>query len=345
MFLKQLSEAVGVSGREAEVRDLIRAEIKDDVDQIETDALGNLIAFKEGKPEYPTILLAAHMDEIGLMITDITDDGLLKFKPIGGIDKRILVSKQVVVGPDKIPGLIGAKAIHLQEPDERKNPLDYGELYIDIGTKEKEESEKLIELGMMATFATEFKHLGTDTVKGKAFDDRVGCAALVELLQQEHQLSIIAAFTVQEEIGLRGASVVAYDLDPDLALVVEGTSASDVPDSKEAGYSTQLGAGPALTVQDGSLIPSQPVVNKLIEVAKQNEIPYQFRKLTTAGTDAGAIHLTKEGIRTAVMSLPCRYIHSPASLINLNDYQATVKLLTKFCEEMEEGGLTDEGIN
>ncbi|AGB41318.1 peptidase family protein [Halobacteroides halobius DSM 5150] len=345
MLLKELTEANGVSGREKEVRGLIRQKISSYVDEIRTDSIGNLIAHKKGDSSKPTIMLTAHMDEIGLMITDITKDGLLKFKPIGGIDKRVLVSKQVLVGEDRIPGVIGAKAIHLQEPEEREQPLDYKSLYIDIGAKDKEEGEKLVDLGTMATFNTKYKRLGAKTAKGKAFDDRIGCAALIELLQEDYNLPLYAVFTAQEEVGTRGASIAAYNINPDLALVLEGTTASDVPGSEEEDYSTSLGQGPAFTVQDGSVIPHKTIVNKLIEIAEKEKINYQFRRSTAAGNDAGAIHLTREGIPSGVISVPCRYIHSPVSLVNLDDYQRTIKLTKLFCQEVAKGGIDDERIS
>ncbi|OCL26436.1 peptidase M42 [Orenia metallireducens] len=345
MLLKRLSEAIGVSSKEDEVRNIIKEELVNYVDELRTDALGNLIAYKKGKKLSPRLMIAAHMDEIGLMITDVTEDGLLSFKPVGGIDKRILVSKRVLVGEDKIPGVIGAKAIHLQKPDERKKPLDYKQLYIDIGTKDKKESENLVELGTMASFDSKYEQLGKDTVKGKAFDDRVGCAALVELMKKDYEFPIYGVFTVQEEVGARGATVAAYDIEPDLALVLEGTTAADIPDIKEAGYVTKLGDGPALTFRDGAMITYKPLLNRLIKVAEDNQIKYQLRKFTKAGTDGGKIHLTQEGIPTAVISVPCRYIHSPAAIINLKDYQAMVDLADKFCQDIEKGGFSNERVD
>jgi endoglucanase len=345
MLLKRLSEAIGVSSKEDEVRNIIREELVNYVDELRTDALGNLIAYKKGKKLSPRLMIAAHMDEIGLMITDVTEDGLLSFKPVGGIDKRVLVSKRVLVGKDKIPGVIGAKAIHLQKPDERKKPLDYKQLYIDIGTKDKKESENLVELGTMASFDSKYEQLGKDTVKGKAFDDRVGCAALVELMKKDYEFPIYGVFTVQEEVGARGATVAAYDIEPDLALVLEGTTAADIPDIKEAGYVTKLGDGPALTFRDGAMITYKPLLDRLIKVAEDNQIKYQLRKFTKAGTDGGKIHLTQEGIPTAVISVPCRYIHSPAAIINLKDYQAVVDLVDKFCQDIEKGGFSNERVD
>ncbi len=345
MLLKKLTEAVGISGRETEVREIIKEEVANHVEEVKTDSLGNLITYQQGDPAKPTLMLAAHMDEIGLMITQITSDGLLKFKPVGGIDKRILVSKQVVIGEEKIPGVIGAKAIHLQEPKERKKVLDYKKLYIDIGADDKDQAKQKIDLGMMASFPTRYQKLNNGLIKGKAFDDRLGCAELIKIIQEDYDFSLYGVFTVQEEIGTRGAKVATYSIDPDLALVLEGTTASDVPESKEAEYSTSLGEGPALTLRDASTIPDPRLVEELTTIAKEEEITYQWRQSTQAGTDAGAIHLTKEGIPTAVISVPCRYIHSPVSLADLKDYQATIHLVRSFCEKIDKGGIKLETIN
>ncbi|MGM0502023.1 MAG: M42 family metallopeptidase, partial [Bacillota bacterium] len=277
--------------------------------------------------------------------TNITDDGLLSFKPVGSIDKRILVSKKVVVGEDKVPGIIGAKAIHLQKPQERKKILDYKQLYIDIGAKNKKDAKQSVDIGDMVAFTTDYSQLGPNTAKAKAFDDRVGCAVLIQILKNNYDFPLYGVFTVQEEVGARGATVASYDINPDLALVVEGTTASDVPDSEEQSYSTSLGQGPALTMRDGAMIANKNLVQEIIKIAESEEIDYQFRKSTRAGTDGGAIHLTKEGIPTATISVPCRYIHSPASLINLTDFQNTIKLVDQFCQKVTTGGFNNEKLD
>jgi endoglucanase len=345
MLLKKLTEAAGVSSREKEVREIIKEELADDVDQLKTDTLGNLIAVQKGNKDKPKVMLAAHMDEIGLMVTDITSDGLLSFKPVGSIDKRMLVSKKVMVGTDKVTGIIGAKAIHLQKPQERKNILDYKQLYIDIGAKNKEDAKKSVTIGDMATFKTDYSQLGANTAKAKAVDDRIGCATLIQILKNDYDFPLYGVFTVQEEVGARGATAVSYDINPDLAIVLEGTTASDVPDSEEQSYSTSLGAGPALTMRDSTMIANKDLVQEIIRIANKADIAYQFRKSTRAGTDGGAIHLTKEGIPTATISVPCRYIHAPASVINLNDYQNTINLVDQFCQEVTTGGFNYEKLD
>lgn len=332
MLLARLSEAAGVSGQETEIRELIKTEAFRPGVNIKTDALGNVLAYKEGKRNGTTVMIAAHMDEVGLMVVGVEDSGLLRFEPVGGIDRRVLVAKQVLVGPDRIPGVIGSKPIHLQKRDERKTPFQLQELYIDIGAKDKAEADKLVPLGTTAIFATKFQQLSDEIIMGKAFDDRVGCNVLLELLADDYDCNLVCAFTVQEEVGLRGAGVAAYAVSPDLALVIEGTTASDVPDVPEHGHATSVGKGPALTIMDRTSIPSRPLVERLKQVAEKEGIPIQFRRATTGGTDAGKIQLTKGGIPVAGISVPCRYIHSPASVASLSDINATIRLVKGFLQ-------------
>lgn len=339
MLLKRLSEAHGFSGAENEIRDVIRDEIKDLVDEMRTDSLGNLITYKKGKIKGPVVMLAAHMDEVGLMITYIKENGLLRFSSMG-IDPRVLVAKKVLIGPNKIPGIIGSKPVHLQSKSERKNAIPPSKLYIDIGAKNKEDAKKLVNLGDIAIFDTSFAEINQNYIKGKAFDDRAGCAVLIEILKKDLDLPIYAAFTVQEEVGARGASIVAHDIEPDLALVIEGTTASDVPGSSEHTYSTSLGDGPAISLMDRSVIAHSQIVRGLIKTAEENNLKYQFRRTNFGGTDAGKIHLTKAGIPSAVISIPCRYIHSPVSLMHLDDLNTLVKLVSKYLENIAKGGFT-----
>lgn len=336
MLLKRLSEALGVSGNEHEVREIIKEAIKDQVDEIRVDTLGNLMAVK-GKGKSPRVMVAAHMDEVGLMISWIEKSGLLRFRKVGGIDDRVLVSKTVLVGKDRIPGVIGAKAIHLQDPRERETPLKYEDLYIDIGAKSKEEAEKKVKLGDFAAFATRYEEFGQRKAKGKAFDDRVGCTVLMEALKGQYEFELNAVFTVQEEVGLRGAAVAAYDLDPQMGLVLEGTTCSDTPGTDPEGYATEVGKGPALSLMDASSIANKKMVQEMVRLAQENGLPYQFRRTTMGGNDAGRIHLTRQGVPSASLSVPCRYIHSPVSVISLDDLENAVKLLGLFLKTVEQG--------
>lgn len=338
MFLKELSEASGVSSREQEIRDLIRDYVKPNVDEIFTDSLGNLYAVKGKTKPGPKVMLAAHMDEVGLMITNIEKNGLLRFSPVGGIDPRVLVSKPVYIGKDKVIGVIGAKAIHLQRPEERTQVLGFDDLYIDIGASDDDEAKKLVKIGDVAIFTTKYQQMG-DLVLGKAFDDRAGCAALVELIKVEFDCPVYFVFTVQEEVGLRGAGPASYRVEPDVALVLEGTTASDVGDTDEANYSTSVGKGPAITVMDRSVISHPKVVEKLFKLAEENNIPTQVKRTITGGTDAGKISLSKDGVPTAVMAVPCRYIHSPVTVMSLTDWQHLVKLAELFVGDIAVKGV------
>lgn len=343
MLIQRLSEAFGVSGNEEEVRNLILEEAKPYINHYWIDALGNLIVYKgpkEGKEaNLPKIMLAAHMDEIGFMISHIENNGLLRFEKVGGIDDRILPSKEVIVGKEKIPGVIGLKAIHLQKPHERQQVMSSDQLLIDIGARSKEQAEKLVKIGDYATFTPRFSDFGKDLLKGKSFDDRVGCAVLLELLKEDLPVHLYAAFTVQEEIGLRGAGVAAYRINPDYAFTVEGTTCADIPVSEEHNKVTRLGRGPAISFMDRTSIADRDLVRTMIQQAEEHNIPYQWRETTFGGNDAGRIHTTREGIKTASIAVPARYIHSPQSVINVNDFNNTVKLLSYTLTRIGKGGI------
>lgn len=325
MLLKTLSELNGTSGVEKEIRQALRQEVEPFVDSILIDKIGNLIVQKGRSEHSPKVMLAAHMDEVALMITDFTADGLLKFRPIGGIDSRILVSKPVRI--NSLIGVIGSKAIHLQKPQERQQALKIDQLYIDIGAKTKEDAEKQIKLGDYAYFITETEPLGEGYLKGKAFDDRVGCYVLAELLKKDYALNLVGAFTVQEEVGLRGAKVAAYHVQPDLAIVLEGTIAADMMHLEESEWVTELGKGPALSIMDHTTLYNPKLLEQVTELAKKNAIPLQFRQGSSGGNDAGKIHISREGIPTIAISVPCRYIHSTASIISEEDVKNTINLI------------------
>ena len=329
MILEKLSNAIGVSGEEDEVRDIIIDAIKDHASDLAVDSMGNVTALQRGEqhPDY-RVMIAAHMDEIGMMVTDVEANGLIKFTNIGGLDARILPGLRVKIGKQRKPGVVLWKPIHLWK-DMKALPIE--QLRIDTGVSGKNAAEP----GDRIAFDSDYAQLSDKVARGKAFDDRAGCAMLVEILRQgPYPVTVAAAFTVQEEIGLRGARVAAQRLQPDAAIVLEGTPAFDVPNpNREADAqdlpvnpATRLGQGVALTLVDRSMISDPRVLDFLRETAEAQGIRYQFKTVSGGGTDAGAIHTSHSGVPTMTLSTPCRYIHTPTALMNLDDYQATLGL-------------------
>lgn len=338
MSLSELSQIPGVSGDEQAVRAFIAAAIREHVDRMWADSMGNLFAIKGEHLPGPRVMLCAHMDEVGLIVNHIGDDGTLGFAAVGGIDPRVLPGVWVQVGPDRIPGVIGTKPPHLKSSSEREKPIEMDSLYIDIGADSADEAKQRVHLGAYASFWTDFETFGDGCAKGKAFDDRVGCHVLIETLRQPVRHPVLAAFTVQEELGLRGAQVAAYTLKPDAALVLEGTTCADLPSVDGHGQSTRLGGGPALTVADRSAIAHPGLLRTLIDAAESAGTPYQLKRTTFGGTDAGAIQTSEVGIPVAVVSVPCRYIHSPVSMLQLNDVQAAIQLVRAFLQAIPTEG-------
>jgi endoglucanase len=339
MYLEQLSNAFGVSSVEDEVRKIISEAAKPYADEWHADTMGNLFFTRRSRSapaEKPPlrVMVTAHMDEVGFVISKINSNGRLKFKPIGGFDPRVLLGKVLVVGQDKIPGVIGLKPIHLLSKAEAKKAVSIRSMYIDVGAPNDKGGG--VKIGDFATFATKFGHLGgtrprkrQGLVKGKAFDNRAGCAVLLELLREDYPVDLIAVFTVQEEVGLRGAKVAAYTANPDVAFVLECTAADDLPPAEEDGPEgfPRLGAGPAITVMDNSFIADRQLVDLLLETAEKEGLPHQFKRPGIGGTDAGAIHLAREGIPSSVVSIPARYIHAPAAVLDLADFWRVVTLM------------------
>jgi putative aminopeptidase FrvX len=339
MLLERLSMAGGVSGREDEVRDAVFAEIKNHADVIKVDSIGNLIALKKGRKGGVKIMLAAHMDEVGLLVKSVDASGLLKVIACGGVDPRVLVSKTVKVGPKKLAGVIGAKPIHLQSKDEQDKPLPMDAIYVDIGAKSKEDAAKMVEPGDQVVFDTKYEKLGAGRIKGKALDDRVGCATIVEALKKQYDFDLYGVFTVQEEVGLRGAQVATWAIEPDLGLALEGTTAHDVFPTEEHKSSTFLGKGPVIVQMDGSMLAEPKLVARLVEVAEAKKIPYQHKTTVSGGTDAGKIRLSRIGLPATAISVPCRYIHSPVSVIDEKDFKNVGKLVEAFLQSIDERGL------
>lgn len=326
-LLEKLSNAAGVSGNENAVRAIVRREITGFADTIKVDALGNLIAVKKAADENPLkVLIAAHMDEVGFMLVDKESDGIFRFEVVGGIDVRSLPGKPVQVGKNATPGVIGACPVHLSTREERERILPLDTLRIDTGPGSTE-----IKAGDYATFATKFSKFGPSFC-GKALDNRIGVATLIHLLKNCPQhVELIAAFTVQEEIGLRGARVVAYDNDPDFAFVIDCTPANDQPawdGSENTQYKTKTGHGPAIYAADGRTLYDPRLIRFFTETGDRYKIPYQIRQPGPGGTDAGAIHLTKAGIPTISVSVPGRYAHTAAMIARASDWEHYYQLLS-----------------
>lgn len=338
-FLELLSNACGIAGREDEVCALMVEMLQPTVDEIRQDKLGNVIGIKRGRKGTPTLMLAAHMDEIGLMVKNITKDGFIQFSKIGGIDDRILVSQKVLIHMDKgsITGVIGSKPPHILKEDERKRVMEADELFIDIGANDKEDVQKMgVRVGDTVSFDVKFARVGGNCVVGKAFDDRVGCAALVEIMRNVSLIdcTVYAVGTIQEEVGARGAAISAFGLYPDVALAIDATVAGDVPNVSEVAAPAKMRNGPCLTVADLGLITHPKVLRWLVDTAEEMRVPYQLETGMHGSTDAARIALTREGVPSGVLSIPVRYIHSSSSLLSLNDVENAVKLGIKAAENV-----------
>ena len=330
-LLQQLTEAVGVSGAEKEVRLLIRDLIADHVDEWSVDTMGNLLATKRGTGASELrVLVDAHMDEVGLLVIDIESNGMLKFVTVGGFDDRALLGKVVQIGSQKVLGVIGARAVHLLKSGEYSKVVKKDAMRIDIGAKNKDAAAAKVKIGNYAAFVTPYEENGAPggrTAIGKAFDNRAGCAALIELLRGDpYPFDLVAAFTVQEEVGLRGAKIAAYSARPDVALVLECTPAYDLPHDKDISPNVALGRGPSVYVMDARTIQDPRLVAHLTRTADARGIPYQIRQPGGGGTNSGAIQRAAAGIPVATLAVPGRYAHTPTMMISLDDYENVVRL-------------------
>lgn len=329
-MFKELSELVGVSGGESKIKEFIKDKIEQDVDEIIEDPYGNLIV-RRGDVEKPRILLTAHMDEVGFMIIGIEKTGLLKFSTIGLLP-QVILAKRVMIGTKGIAGVIGRKPIHQMKDDEKKKIPEIKELFIDIGVSTKEEAEKMVEVGDLGTFDTKYRENG-EVIFGKAFDDRIGCYILIQMIK-DSGLPLYCAFTVQEEAGLRGAGIVAHRIQPDIAFAIDTTASGEWPSEKDIPLYPEIGKGPVITIADRSIICDKQLVSLIIDTARENDIPHQIKKPMIGGTDAGPIHLSRIGVRTAAIQTPARYIHSPMSIVSKKDIELGIRLLTLSIEKV-----------
>jgi putative aminopeptidase FrvX len=326
MLLNNLTQAFGVSGYEKEVRALIKEEVKDYADEITTDALGNLIAFKKGMGENKKkIMTAAHMDEIGFQVIKIEDKGIIKVRALGGIPVAATVLNRVKF-KNGTRGVVSSTV----KIDDVKN--DIKKLYIDIGAQSKEEALKYVQVGDVASYDGEFLELKEDNIVAKALDDRIGCFIAIEALKKLNNPynDVYFVFTVQEEVGLRGATVAAERIKPDLGIALDVTVAHDFPNSGEG--SNTLGGGTAIKISDGSVLCDEYLVEEMIKCAEENSIKYQRDVIDMGGTDAGAINRSYYGVRSAGISVATRYVHGPNCIVNMKDTEASIELLSKYVD-------------
>lgn len=326
-LLKKYCTIPAVSGDEYKLRNEIISDIKDFADNITVDALGNIIVFKKGKNRAKKkVMIDAHMDEIGLIITSVTEKGYLRFATVGGIDNKVLFGKRVKIRD--VSGVIGGCAVHLLDSSKKSAVPTVSELFIDIGASSKEEALEAVDIGKTAVFDTSFEEIG-EKIAARALDDRIGCAILVSMIQSDLDYDMWFSFSVQEEVGCRGAKVSAYTINPDFALVIESTTAADlhgVPDDKAV---CVLGNGAAVSFMDNGTLYDKPLYKFVIENCKKADIPIQLKTAAKGGNNASAIHLSQSGVRTCAISLPCRYIHSQycvAQKCDVDSLQKAVKL-------------------
>jgi putative aminopeptidase FrvX len=343
-LLEKFTNAHGVSGSEDNIRELLELELEPYVDTIRRDTMGNLIANKNG--DGPSIMLAAHMDEIGLMVKYIDDNGFLRFVQLGGWFDQTLLSQRVILHGKKgsIVGVIGCKPPHLMKEEDRKKSVKLEDMFIDIGAKNSEDVENLgIEIGTPVSIDREFRSLANGRVTSKAFDDRAGLVVLIEVMRRlsKHKIdaNIIAVGTVQEEVGLKGARTCAYGICPKIALALDTTTPGDYPGVSKTDSALEIGKGPVITIADASgrgLITHPQILKWLKYTAAENKIPYQLGVGSGGTTDATAIHLTKEGVPTGTISIATRYVHSPVELLDTADLEACISLVVKAIENVKE---------
>lgn len=339
-LLKELCLINGVSGDESAVREYIIDKIKD-VCEYRVDNLGSIICFKKGKktPE-KKLMICAHMDEVGFIITYIRSDGTLSFGAVGGIDPSVIIGRQVMVKSsitgETVYGVVGTTAVHNLSKEQREKAPKMDSLYIDIGAEDKAEAEKLAAPGDNAYFVSEFTELGGRRVKSKAIDDRAGCAMMIKMLHEELEYDTYFVFNVQEEIGLRGSTASAFAVAPDYAIVLEATTAADIDGASGAKRVCGLGNGPVVSFMDRSTMYDKELYRLAFDIAAEENIPCQTKTMIAGGNDAGAIHISGKGVRTLAVSVPCRYLHSPSCVIETADLENSLRLVRKLAWRIQE---------
>lgn len=335
-LLKELCLINGTSGDESAVREVIIEKVRDYC-KYEVDNLGNLICFCKGKKSSEKkLMIAAHMDEVGFIVTYIRNDGTLCFGEVGGIDPSVIIGRQVTVGKKRISGVAGSTAVHNLSKEAREASPEIDSMYIDIGASSKEEAEKYVSLGDCVYFDSEYAELGEKCIKSKAIDDRAGCAVMIELMREGVEYDTYFVFNVQEEIGLRGSRVSAFTVAPDFAVVLEATTASDIDGVSGAKKVCSLGNGPVVGFMDRSTVYDKELYRMAFKAAEELNIPCQTKTMIAGGNDSGAIHLSGGGIRTIAVSMPCRYIHSPSCVINSEDFENCLTLTRELAKRIHE---------
>lgn len=323
--LKELCLLNGISGDENTVRDYIISQIKGYVEHYQVDNLGNLIAFKKGKfSSDKKILVSAHMDEVGLIATYINSDGTIKIDTVGGINPDVIIGRQVTI--NGLFGVVGSQAVHNIPQSQRSKEPNVQEMYVDIGTSSKEETLKYVSLGDNIKFYSKYEEFGDGYVKSKALDDRVGCCIMIDLIQSELEFDTYFTFVTQEEVGLRGSKVASYTVNPEYAIVLEGTTAGDIGGSIGEKKVCIVGNGAVVSFMDRSTIYDKGLYKLCFDISKENSIPCQTKTMVAGGNDSGSIHLSRSGVKTISISVPCRYIHSSASVMALSDAYACESL-------------------
>lgn len=338
-LLKELCFTNGISGDENAVRDLILAEIKAYADEIIVDALGNIIAFKKGKERAKNkLLISAHMDEVGFIITNIDEKGLISFDEVGGIDRRIVLGDRVKIGKSRINGVVGIKPIHLCKGEEQTQIPEYSQMYIDIGATDKEDAKKYVSLGDSICFDSYYQNNGK-TVISKAIDDRAGCCMMIEMIKSELPYDMFFSFVVQEEVGLRGATTASFRVNPDFAIVLESTTAADIPGVEDTKQVCKLSQGVVVSFMDKRTIYDKELVKMSFDCAKNTGVKAQYKKAVAGGNDAGAIQKSGNGVRTIALSVPCRYLHSQLSVISVSDFDSTFTVATELAKAITGGNI------
>jgi len=333
-LLKELCAIDGVSGDESKVSDYIESFAKQYADEVTIDVMGNVLVYKKGaKASKERIVICAHMDEVGLVVTHITDDGYLKIDNAGEVDERIVLGKAVRIGKYGTLGVIGFKPAHLVKPEDKDKSIPLSELFVDIGAKSREDAEKLVMPGDTCAFETDISEFGDGYIRSKAIDDRFGCVALLELIKSDLPVDCMFAFTAQEEVGARGAYTAAYSTAPDIAIIVEGTSAADLPSSPGNKKVCKVGQGVVIPFMDGGAIYNKEIFGCLTGLAEKNGIPWQTKTYVAGVTDASVFQKSRSGIKVAGIAAPIGNLHSQSCVGKITDMEAVIKLLRLFLAE------------